>query len=154
MGKSSNLWVKSSVFCCGVVVLTASLGAPKSSSELGTGAMSTFLNSPSPTTACSSSPVIKVEGNDGELSPPKLTHWVDAEVSPEGRVAHYQGLCLVSLVVDKEGRPKNVRIPGPLGMGLDAEAIKAVEQFRFSPATYNGHPVPSRITVEVCFGAS
>ena len=96
-------------------------------------------------------PKVIVAASDLEWSPPKLIRRVDAELSDEGRAAHYRGVCLVSLVVDREGRPENVRTLRPPGMGLDASAIKAARQFRFIPAMENDKPVPARVTVEVHF---
>jgi TonB family protein len=36
-------------------------------------------------------------------------------------------------------------------MGLDEKAIEAVKQYRFNPATFEGHPVPAQINIEVNF---
>jgi hypothetical protein len=36
-------------------------------------------------------------------------------------------------------------------MGLDEKAIEAVKQYRFNPATYEGHPVPVLLNIEVNF---
>ncbi|MBB5338713.1 energy transducer TonB [Tunturiibacter gelidoferens] len=34
-------------------------------------------------------------------------------------------------------------------LGLDQNAVKVVAQYRFTPATYRGTPIPYRMTVEV-----
>lgn len=96
-------------------------------------------------------PIVTASGSDLELSPPRLTRWVAAELSEEGRVAHYKGVCLVSLVVNDRGRPENVRVIQPLGMDLDSNAIKAAKAFRFVPAMRDGKPIPAKVTVEVHF---
>jgi hypothetical protein len=36
-------------------------------------------------------------------------------------------------------------------MGLDAQALKAVKQYRFKPAMASGSPVPVMINVEINF---
>ena len=80
-----------------------------------------------------------------------LEHSVDAEDSPEAREKRIQGASVVSLLVDDDGIPEKVTTVRPLGYGLDEKAIEAVNQYRLKPATYQGAPIPSRITVEVNF---
>lgn len=98
-----------------------------------------------------SPPKVVVSGSDLEVSPPKLVRWVTADLSHEGRIAHYRGVCVVSLVVDTEGRPQNVHVIRPIGMDLEANAIQAAKHFRFIPAMGKGKPVPVKVTVEVPF---
>jgi TonB family protein len=154
MSKFPTSLAKKILTCWSALLLTSSLAVSASSIQLDAEAKSTLLDDPSVAKAPSSAPVVKVDETDLESSPPKLIHWVVAELTAEGRIAHYQGFCLVSLIVDSKGRPQNVHVPGALGMGLEASAIRAVKQFRFRPATYNGQPIPAKITVEVGFKAS
>lgn len=87
----------------------------------------------------------------GGVSAPLLLHSVDPEFSDEARRAKYQGICVVSLIVDKNGNPQNIQVVRALGMGLDQKAEEAVKQYKFKPAYYQGHPVPVLINVEVDF---
>lgn len=87
----------------------------------------------------------------GGVSAPQLIYSVDPEFSDEARRAKYQGLCLVSLIVDANGNPQNIKIVRALGMGLDEKAIEAVKQYKFKPALFKGHPVAVPIDVEVNF---
>jgi TonB family protein len=88
----------------------------------------------------------------GRVSAPVVLHSVDPEFSDEARRAKYQGICLISLIVDAQGNPQNVRIARALGMGLDEKAIEAVKQFKFKPAMKDGRtPVPVPMTIEVNF---
>ncbi len=88
----------------------------------------------------------------GRISPPEVLHSVNAEFSDEARRAKYQGVCLISLVVDAEGNPQNLRVVRPLGMGLDEKAMEAIQQYKFKPAMKDGTtPVPTMITIEVDF---
>jgi TonB family protein len=75
----------------------------------------------------------------------------EAEFSDEARRAKYQGVCLISLIVDAQGMPRNPRLVQRLGMGLDEKALAAVLRYRFKPAKRNGKPVAVMITVEVNF---
>jgi TonB family protein len=82
---------------------------------------------------------------------PTLINNVPAHYSDKAREAKYQGIVLLRLIVDEEGLPIAVEVLRPLGMGLDEEAVKAVNQYRFKPAVKDGQPVPARISVEVSF---
>jgi len=88
----------------------------------------------------------------GGVSTPVLIHSVEAEFSDEARRAKYQGVCLVSIIVDRNGVPQNPRVVRPLGMGLDEKALEAIKQYRFKPAMKDGKtPVPVMINVEIDF---
>jgi TonB family protein len=88
----------------------------------------------------------------GAVSAPVLVHSVDPEFSDEARRAKFQGVCLISIIVDAQGNPLNPRVVRPLGMGLDEKAIAAIRQFRFRPAMKDGKTaVPVALTVEINF---
>lgn len=87
----------------------------------------------------------------GDVSAPVPIVAPEAEFSDEARRQRYQGVCLISLIVDARGNPQNPRVMQALGMGLDEKALEAVRRYRFKPATKDGRPVPVRITVEVDF---
>lgn len=82
---------------------------------------------------------------------PVLTFQPDAEFSDEARRKHYQGVCIIALIVDPKGNPQNAHVIRALGMGLDQKAMEAVRRYRFKPATFDGKPVPVLITVEIDF---
>lgn len=88
----------------------------------------------------------------GGVSNPVALNSVEAEFSDEARRAKYQGVCLISLIVDAQGNPQNPRVIRTLGMGLDEKALEAVRKYKFKPAMKDGKtPVPVMITVEVNF---
>jgi len=88
----------------------------------------------------------------GGVSAPVPLNSVEAEFSDEARRAKYQGVCLISLIVDVHGDPQNPRVVRALGMGLDEKALEAVRKYKFKPALKDGKtPVPVMITVEVNF---
>ena len=87
----------------------------------------------------------------GAVSAPVLIHEVEAEFSDEARRAKYQGVVLVSFIVDTQGIPQNPRVERPLGMGLDEKAVEAIRQYKFKPAMKNGKPVAVKMAIEVNF---
>ncbi len=88
----------------------------------------------------------------GRISEPVVIHSVHAQFTDDARRANYQGICLISLIVDAQGNPQNVRVARPLGMGLDEKALEAVRQYKFKPALKDGKtPVPVMVTIEIDF---
>jgi TonB family protein len=85
------------------------------------------------------------------VSAPRAIYDPDPEYSDEARKARYQGIVVLSLVVDPAGRARDIRVARSLGMGLDEKAIAAVEQWRFAPGMKDGHPVPVLVNIEVNF---
>ena len=51
----------------------------------------------------------------------------------QARLAAVQGTVVVYAEIRKDGSPENLRILRSLGFGLDEEAIRAVQQWRFEP---------------------
>ena len=87
----------------------------------------------------------------GGISAPQAISTPDPRYTEEARNAKTQGTCVLGLIVDDQGRPRDIRVIHGLGFGLDARAIEAVKQWRFQPATKDGHPVNVQISVEVSF---
>jgi protein TonB len=87
----------------------------------------------------------------GGISAPQALSTPDPEYTEEARNAKTQGTCILWLIVDDQGRPRDIRVVRGLGMGLDAKAIEAVKQWKFQPALKDGRPVNVQISVEVGF---
>ena len=87
----------------------------------------------------------------GDVSAPRLIFAPDPEFSEEAKRAKYQGLCVVSLIVDAQGNPQRVQVIRHLGNGLDQKAVDAVKLYRFRPAMHNGEPVAVEVNIEVNF---
>lgn len=109
-------------------------------------------------------PTTPVPGNDAlkradEVSfkagggvPPVLLYSVKPEFTEPARKKHISGDVLITLLVNKEGRPLDVRVLKGLGLGLDEKAVEAVRQYRFKPATDAGGTAVERpMTVHVNF---
>jgi TonB family protein len=76
---------------------------------------------------------------------------VGAKYTDAARKAKITGSCLIGIVVDSSGMPQHPQILKGLDPGLDQEAIKAVMQYRFKPATRDGQPVPVHLTIQISF---
>lgn len=130
------------VFGCAAAVL-AQDNPPVSQSETSSAA-----NADAQVKMMDGQPVYKVGHG---ITPPKGTHMPQPKYSKEARKAKYQGTCLLWLIVGTDGRPHNIKVARSLGMGLDENAIEAVQKWRFQPATKDGQPVAVQINVEVSF---
>ncbi len=87
----------------------------------------------------------------GEVSAPVLIAKYEPEFSEEARRAKFSGTVLLSVVVDENGIPRNIRVIRSVGLGLDQKAIEAVQRWRFRPGHKHGRPVAVQAAVEVSF---
>jgi periplasmic protein TonB len=87
----------------------------------------------------------------GGVSAPQLVHKVDPEYSEQARKSKFQGAVVLSVVVQKDGTVRDIRVVRSLGLGLDEKAMEAVKQWRFRPGERNGQPVDVLAQVEVTF---
>jgi periplasmic protein TonB len=87
----------------------------------------------------------------GLVTSPELVYKVEPEYSEQARKAKYQGTVVLTIVVQRDGTVRDIKILTSLGMGLDEKAIEAVRQWRFRPGMRQGQAVDVFATVEVMF---
>lgn len=85
------------------------------------------------------------------VKPPQVSSKPEPKYSEEARTALVEGIVVLQIVVDEQGRATNIEVLSPLGYGLDESAIATVAQWRFQPGTKNGKPVKVLAQVEVTF---
>ncbi len=85
------------------------------------------------------------------ITPPRLLREVKAAYTEDARRAGITGDVLLDIVVRRDGSVGDVTLRRGLGRGLDQEAIAAVRQWRFAPATRQGAPVDVQVEVAVEF---
>jgi TonB family protein len=83
--------------------------------------------------------------------PPVVTHSVEAQFPDEARAERIEGIVLISTIVDEQGMPTEIRVERSAGHGLDENAVAAVSEYRFRPATLDGKPIAVRIRIEISF---
>jgi TonB family protein len=76
-----------------------------------------------------------------DVTPPVLQRYVAAEYPPDALRDELEASVLLELVIDAEGRVAEARVLEARGHGFDEAAVRAVEQFEFSPARRNGVPI-------------
>jgi len=99
-------------------------------------------------------PLIRICGTKNPppcATPPRPVSTPDPEYSKEARDAHYQGTCVLWLIIGTDGKPRDIRVVRGLEYGLNEKAIDAVQQWKFEPAMMEGKPIAVQVNVEVSF---
>lgn len=87
----------------------------------------------------------------GGVTAPALLYKVEPSYSEEARALKFQGTVLLKVVIDVDGRAKDIQVVRLLGMGLDEKAAEAVTAWKFRPGEAGGVPVPVQAQIEVNF---
>lgn len=87
----------------------------------------------------------------GPVTSPVLLNRVEPHYSSEARSKEIQGSCLYTVIVDRQGMPRRIRVIRSLDPALDENGAEAIERYRFKPAMKDGEPVPVLVTVEINF---
>jgi TonB family protein len=85
------------------------------------------------------------------VSAPRLVKEVKPRYTAEAMQKKISGNVWLECVVRTDGTPSEVRVTRGLDPGLDAEAVKTLEQWRFKPGEKEGEPVPVKIEVMMSF---
>lgn len=85
------------------------------------------------------------------LAPVPLMRCQQPQPTAEALIAHLAGTVTVSLTIDDDGVPNDIRVVTPLGLGLDESAVSCMGQSRYSPAQKDGKSVPQKMNIELGF---
>lgn len=86
----------------------------------------------------------------GDIKPPLKIADMAPTYPPLARAAGVEGIVIVEAVIAEDGLVRDVRVLRSIPL-LDAAAMEAVRQWRFTPTLLNGEPVPIVMTVTVAF---
>jgi len=89
--------------------------------------------------------------DDMKIKPPVPISTPDPAYPETDRRNRVQGVVLLQMVIDEEGKTHNVMVIRSLNPRLDAEAKAAVLKWRFQPAMCDTSPVSRGMKVEVAF---
>jgi len=83
---------------------------------------------------------------------PTCVYCPDAKYPEEARKAKFQGVVQLQVIVLPDGRAADIQVVRGPGLGLDEQAVAAVQTWRFKPALGpNRVPVATQIIIEVQF---
>jgi TonB family protein len=87
---------------------------------------------------------------------PKLVYKVDvvADSTKTASMLNNETTVVVGMVVDKSGKPSDLKIIRSAGAGVDASVLAAVSQYRFTPGTVSNEPIATPLNLEVVISNS
>ena len=86
----------------------------------------------------------------GNIRPPQKITDVAPVYPAIARAAHIEGVVILEAVIREDGGVRDVRVLRSIQL-LDAAAVEAVRQWRFTPTLLNGEPVPVVMTITMAF---
>jgi TonB family protein len=112
-------------------------------------------NTPAQTQVASNGPVQVKRVSTGVIAP-KLIYKVDviADSTGTARIMGNECTVVVGMVVDKTGKPSDLKIIKSAGPGVDASVLTAVSQYRFTPGTVSNQPIATPLNLELVISNS
>ncbi len=86
-----------------------------------------------------------------DISLPRLVRKKEPEYGKASRKAHIEGTVVLYVVIGANGKPSDLLVYRKVSPDLDKEAIRAVQQWRFTPGMKSGQPVALPVMIEVNF---
>ncbi|MGH9364212.1 MAG: TonB family protein [Thermoanaerobaculia bacterium] len=87
----------------------------------------------------------------GEVKAPVLLQRIDPTYPEAARKARMEGVVILEAIITATGSVEEVRVLKSVNPLLDASAVRAVQQWRYRPATLNGRAVRVYLTVTATF---
>jgi TonB family protein len=108
-------------------------------------------NTPAQTQVASNGPAPQVKRISTGVVAPKLIYTVDpiANSTDTARLFNNECKVVVGMVVDKYGKPEDLKIVKSAGPGVDASVLAAVSQYRFAPGMVSNQPIATPLNLEV-----
>jgi protein TonB len=87
----------------------------------------------------------------GDVKAPVLSSRVEPQYPEAARKARMEGVIILEAIITADGNVEDVRVLKSVNPLLDASAVRAVQQWKYKPATLNGRSVRVYLTVTVTF---
>jgi TonB family protein len=88
----------------------------------------------------------------GGTTIPTCIHCPPPDYTDKARAAKFQGVVLLEVVVNTDGRTGRIIVLKGPGLGLEETSIKAVQKWKLKPAVGpDGHPVQVLVPIEVTY---
>ena len=89
-------------------------------------------------------------GDPGVMAP-RLKSSVQPRYTDEAQAQAIMGAVVIAFEIDKEGKARNAKVVQGLDAGLDKNALAALTEWLFEPATLDGKPVVCTARTEIRF---
>ena len=86
-----------------------------------------------------------------DIAEPMIISKIEPRYTESARHAGIQGVVILELIIDTEGRVESVNALRGLPLGLTKSAVDAVKQWQFEASTYKGNPVSVRYILTINF---
>ena len=86
-----------------------------------------------------------------DLAGPVPLRKVDPKYPPELRTSHVDGEVVLYAIIRKDGSVDSIQLVHSVDPHLDANAMEALAQWKFSPAEKHGEPVDLEAVVHIPF---
>lgn len=108
-------------------------------------------NTPAQTQVASIAPAPQGKRISTGVIAPKLVYTVDVIANSTDTARLFSNNCsvVVSMIVDKNGKPQDLKIVKSVAPGVDASVLAAVSQYRFTPGTVSNQPIATPLNLEV-----
>ncbi len=87
----------------------------------------------------------------GEVKAPVIINRVEPGYPEAARKARMEGVVILEAIITASGSVEDVKVLKSVNPLLDSSAVRAVQQWRYKPATLNGRAVRVYLTVTVTF---
>jgi len=99
-----------------------------------------------------------------DLTAPRVLSAPEPKFPDEAKRTHIQGISIIGLTIDVDGKPQNLHLIKSMADGmspelvsvaqdLDREALRTAKRYKFQPAKCKGTPVPAEVKVQISFHA-
>lgn len=93
----------------------------------------------------------RIDRVGGPIKVPRAYSTPDPSYTQEAKAKRVRGQVMLGAVIDAQGRPSTLIVLQTLDPGLDQNALKAVRNWKFKPATKDGQPLTVFIFIEINF---
>lgn len=87
----------------------------------------------------------------GDVKPPILLQKIEPGYPEAARKARLEGVVILEAIITASGNVEEVKVLKSVNPLLDASAVRAVQEWKYKPATLNGRAVRVYLTVTVTF---
>jgi len=86
-----------------------------------------------------------------DIAEPMIISKIEPRYTEPARHAGIQGVVILELIIDTDGRVESVNALRGLSLGLTKSAVDAVKRWQFEASTYKGNPVSVRYILTINF---
>jgi protein TonB len=87
----------------------------------------------------------------GDVKPPQVISKAEPTYPEAARKARMEGIVILEAIITAQGNVEDVKVLKSVNPLLDASAVRAVQQWKYKPATLNGRAVRVYLTVTITF---